>query len=320
MRILLTEKRPDGKRRKDLFDTWPHPGKPTGDQILTRTLYSGVTNGTERNDLLGGNYATPDDKLPAPWGYQNVGEVVEVGPDVTLFKVGDVIFSSANHTEYALIPQVWLQVKLPDNVDRREAALFGMTSVAMRTCRHADIKLGERVLVVGAGIIGQTAAQIAHCMGARVTICDVDDKRLALARSIGAVEAAVNTGGDGWAKHIADGSFDVVIDLAGVPGMEDKMILACTGRGRLLFIAGRDKVSYTFNIGQGREITIRQNSHFDNSDLERLCHLVSTGQVKIKPYLKDVVPVTEAAGIYDKLRDTPDELLGTVFDWTVLDK
>ena len=92
--------------------------------------------------------------------------------------------------------------------------------------------------------------------------------------------------------------------------MEDQLISAVRQRGRVVFIAGRDKVTYTFNLGQGREIQLKQNSHFDRDDLQSLCRLVDRGLVQIAPLIRDVVPVSEAKRIYDTLRDTPDELLG----------
>ncbi len=315
MKALVTRKRPDGRREKVLVEDWPDVKITSPTQILTRTRYSGVTNGTERNDLLGGNYAHPDEMLPAPWGYQNVGEVVEIGNDVKNVRIGDIVFSSCDHLEWALFDENFLYCKVPSGVDPKEAALFGMTSVAMRTCRHADIRMGERVLVIGAGIIGQVAAQIADAMGARVTIADINDERLALARSIGAAEQTVNLSESAWQDAIPQGAFQVVIDVAGVPEMETDLIRAASSRGRVMLIAGRRKVCYDFNTGQIHEITIMQNSHFDNSDLENLSRLVARGKVHIKPLLKDIVPVSQAKHIYDTLRDNPQKLLGTVFVW-----
>jgi 2-desacetyl-2-hydroxyethyl bacteriochlorophyllide A dehydrogenase len=294
---------------------WPEPADPVGNQVKTRTIYSGVTNGTERNDLTGGNYAHPDEKLPAGWGYQNVGRVVETGPDVQDLAVGDVLYVSRDHTEYALMEEDGLLVKLPPEVDQRQAALFGMASVAMRSCRHADLRMGECVLVVGQGFIGQMAAQIATAMGARVAVCEIDPRRLEMARQIGAAGDVFDVSGDGWEAHVTNGTYDAVIDLAGVVGMEDRLIRAVRHRGRVLFIAGRFKVSYTFNLGQGREITIKQNSHFDRDDLDNLRRLVRRGAVQIGPLIQDVVPVGEAKRIYDTLRDEPTKLLGTVFSW-----
>ena len=74
-------------------------------------------------------------------------------------------------------------------------------------------------------------------------------------------------------------------------------------------------MTYTFNLGQGREIVIKQNSHFTRDDLDNLCRFVSQGLVDIGILIRDVVPVSDAKRIYDTLRDAPQELLGTVFVW-----
>ncbi len=315
MRALVTRLRPDKKREKVLMNDWPAPEGPTGNQVKTRTIYSGITNGTEHNDLVGGNYAHPDDALPAGWGYQHVGRVIETGPDVAELAVGDLLYINADHKEYVVAREDGLLIKVPEDVDPRQAALFGMSCVAMRSCRHADLRMGERVLVVGQGFIGQMAAQIASVMGARVAVCEVDPRRLELARRVGAAEEVFDVAGDGWEKQVADGAFDTLIDVAGVEGMEDRMIRALKSRGRLLLIAGRFHVHYTFNLGQAREITIRQNTGYDRDDLANLCRLIRRGLVDIAPLLQDVVPVTEARRVYDTLRDAPHELSGTVFDW-----
>ena len=314
MRALVTRLLPDKSREKVLVDDWPEPEAPTGDQIRTRTLYSGITNGTERNDLIKGNYAHPDEMLPAGWGYQNVGKVIETGPDVVGLKVGDVLYLHADHLEYCVVSEAGVLVKLPEEVDRTHASLFGMGSVAMRSVRHANLRMGEKLLVVGAGCIGQIGAQIANVRGARVTICDIDRQRLEAARGIGAAENVVDVSGDGWAKHIRDKAYDAVLDVAGVVDV-DPLIKALRKRGRLLLIAGRFKVEYDFNNGQQHEICILQNSGFDRDDLANLCRLVARKQVRIGPLIRDVAPVAEAARIYKLLRDDPSKLLGTVFHW-----
>ena len=315
MRTIVTRLMRDRRPEKVMVTDWPEPEGPVKNEVTTQTIYSGITNGTERNDLIGGNYAHPDEVLPAGWGYQNVGRVIEVGPEVSELKVGDVVFISADHMEYVVTPEDGLLTKLPREANSKEAALFGMVSVAMRSCCNAELSMGQRFLIVGAGCIGQFATQIANVMGARVTICDIDRSRLNLARNIGAAEEVVDVSGDGWEKGITDGSFDAVLDLAGVPGMEDKLIAAARGRGQVLFIAGRSKVTYTFNLGQGREITIKQNSHFDRDDLANACRLVARGMVKIDPLIQDVVPAAEADRIYALLRDDPAKLKGTAFVW-----
>ncbi len=60
-----------------------------------------------------------------------------------------------------------------------------------------------------------------------------------LVRSIGAAEAVVNVSAGGWDQHINRGTYDIVIDFAGVPGMEDRLIGAVRRKGRVLLISGR---------------------------------------------------------------------------------
>ena len=327
MRALMTQRRADGKREKVLVDNWDDLPPLQADEVRTETLFTGLTNGTERNGLIGGNYAPSDQSLPAGSGYQNVGRVAEVGSSVDDLEEGDLVYSSQGHYEYCtlrphklkgLMPHQrhdGLYVKLNPEIDLIQAALFGVSAVAMRCCRNADLRMGERFLVIGAGLVGQMAAQIGNAMGARVTICDVDQKRLDIAESVGSVETVFNVSGDGWDRQVEDASYDTILDVAGVVGVEDKLIQATKHGGNILFIAGRFKVEYTFNLGQHREVNIKQNSHFDKDDLENLQRLLARGAVNIEPLILDVVPVSEAKLIYDRLRDQPQELLGTVFDW-----
>ena len=327
MRALMTLRRADGKREKVLVDNWDDLPLLQADEVRTETLFTGLTNGTERNGLIGGNYAPSDQSLPAGSGYQNVGRVTEVGSSVDDLEEGDLVYSSQGHYEYCtlrphklkdLMPHQrhdGLYVKLNPEIDLIQAALFGVSAVAMRCCRNADLRMGERFLVIGAGMVGQMAAQIGNAMGARGTLCDIDQRRLDIAKEIGAVEATINVGGNGWEQQVQEASYRTILDLAGVVGMEDQLIRAVEHGGTILFIAGRFKVEYNFNLGQHREINIKQNSHFDKDDLDNLHRLVSRGLLNMDPLILDMVPVAEARQIYDKLRDTPQALLGTVFDW-----
>ena len=318
MRAIVIRNRDDKIREKVLVPDWPEPAPPQGNQVKIKTLYSGITNGTERNQLHKGNYAPGDRLLPMPTGYQTVGRVIETGPDAQSLQINDIIFigkSTGGHLEYIVVAEDELLIKLPEGIDLREAAIYGMAAVALNTIRNADPEMGENVLIVGAGCVGQVAAQFAALQGARVTICDIDDRRLEIARRIGAAEQALNVEGAGWSTQITDESFDAVLDFAGVPGMEEQLILAMRTGGRVLFIAGRDRVDYPFNLAQRRLITVKQNSHFYVDDLENLARLHRRGRIDLSSLIQDVVAAEEAERIYDTLRDRPNDLLGTVFSW-----
>ena len=315
MRALVVKPLPDKQREKVVATDWKEPASPTGNAVLCEAVFTGLTNGTERNQLIGGNYSTSEDHLPVSDGYQNVGRVIETGPDVTKLQIGDLIYASVNHVERFTIREDGLLLKLPEDVEPGEAALFGISGVAMHCCRRVDPRIGEKVLIVGQGCIGMFAAQIAYAMGARVTVCDIEESRLEQIRQLGVAEQVFNTSGDGWDKQIHDGAFDAVMDFAGVPDMVTPMIRACKTRGRLLLVAGRFDVNYTFNIGQFKEISILQCSHFTCDDLENLCRFLRQGSIRIAPLIRHRVHLDEAPQIYRWLRDEPMRLLGTVFQW-----
>ena len=315
MRALVVKLLPDERREKIVVDDWKEPAPPVGNEVLCQAVFTGLTNGTERNQLIGGNYSASSERLPTTDGYQNVGRVIETGPDVKELQVGDLIYASVNHVERFTIPEDGLLLKLPEDVDPGEAALFGISGVAMHCCRRIDPRIGEKVLIVGQGCIGMFAAQIINAMGARVTVCDINESRLAQIRQLGVAEQVFNVNGEGWVTHIQEDTFDAVMDFAGVPGMVTPMIQACKVRGRLLLVAGRFDVDYTFNVGQHKEISILQCSHFTCDDLENVCRLLRHGSVKIAALIRHRVSVDEAPQLYEWLRDDPMRLLGTVFQW-----
>ena len=315
MRAFVVKLLPDERREKIVVGDWKEPAPPVGNEVLCQAVFTGLTNGTERNQLIGGNYSASSERLPTTDGYQNVGRVIETGPDVKELQVGDLIYASVNHVERFTIPEDGLLLKLPEDVDPGEAALFGISGVAMHCCRRIDPRIGEKVLIVGQGCIGMFAAQIINAMGARVTVCDINESRLEDTRQLGVAEQVFNTSGEGWVTHIQEDTFDAVMDFAGVPGMVTPMIQACKVRGQLLLVAGRFDVDYTFNVGQHKEISILQCSHFTCDDLENVCRLLRQGSVKIAPLIRHRVSVDEAPQIYEWLRDEPMRLLGTVFQW-----
>lgn len=314
MRALVIKLLPDKRREKTVVTDWKEPAPPVRNEVLCEAVFTGLTNGTERNQLIGGNYAPADENLPCGGGYQNVGRVIETGPDVTQLQVGDLIYASVDHVERFTIQENGLLLKLPDDIDPAEAALFGISGVAMHCCRRIDPSIGEKVLIVGQGCIGLFASQIANAMGARVSVCDIDESRLEQARQLGVAEQVFNTSDDGWDRQIGEGNHDAVMDFAGAD-MVTPMIRACKTRGRLLLVAGRFDVNYTFNVGQFKEVSILHCSHFTRDDLENLCRLLQQGSVKIRPLIRHQVNVNEASQVYNWLRDEPMRLLGTVFEW-----
>jgi predicted dehydrogenase/threonine dehydrogenase-like Zn-dependent dehydrogenase len=126
---------------------------------------------------------------PIPLGYSCAGEVVAVGREATGFQVGDRVacagLNYANHAEVNYVPRN-LAVKIPDGLDYDAACFVTMGAIAMQGVRLAELTLGDRVVVVGLGLVGQIAAQLARCAGATVLATDLDPSKTELARKLGA--------------------------------------------------------------------------------------------------------------------------------------
>ncbi len=248
--------------------------------------------------------------------------MIEVGEQITHFAVGDLVYTGTfpGHVPFHTARETDLIITLPADVDPQEAALFGVASVPMHDIRRAGITIDDNVLVMGAGLVGQCAAQTARLVGARVTIADLDERRLALAATLGA-DSSLNLSTDaGLAALQAAKPFSAVVECSGADVL-GLLIGKNWGEGligyraRVLIIAGRGEVSYNFNAGQGTEVAIMHAGHFEQIDLEHVLRHVRKGSLRLRPLIKDIVPIADAIRIYDTLRDRPNELLGTVFVW-----
>src|SRR3954469_15768112 len=132
---------------------------------------------------------------PMPLGYCNAGSVVALGGGVTQFAVGDRVACNGRHAEMVSVP-VNLCARIPDDVTNEEAAFTVVGAIALQGVRLAQPSLGESVVVIGLGLIGQIAVQCLRANGCRVLGVDTDPARAELARQWGAETVDVAAGED----------------------------------------------------------------------------------------------------------------------------
>jgi len=165
---------------------------PGPDDVVVRTLVSGVSRGTEAL-VFGGHvpasqHATmrapfQEGELPAPvkYGYLNVG-VVETGPRDL---VGRTVFCLYPHQTRYVVPASAV-TPVPDDVPARRAVLAGTVETAVNVLWDAGPLVGDRVAVVGGGMVGCAVARLlAQLPGAEVTLVDVDETRRETAGLLG---------------------------------------------------------------------------------------------------------------------------------------
>ena len=170
--------------------TVPEPGP---DDVLVRTIRTGVSRGTETLVFRGGVPSSQFDVMRAPfqegdfpgpvkYGYLNVG-VVESGP-VDL--VGRTVFCLYPHQTRYVVPAAAVTV-VPDGVPPARAVLAGAVETAVNAMWDAGPLIGDRIAVVGGGMIGCCITRLlARMPGVRVTLVDVDRSRADLAAALGA--------------------------------------------------------------------------------------------------------------------------------------
>ena len=129
-------------------------------------------------------------------GYSGAGIVIDVGEDVAEFRAGDRVACAgagyASHAEVLSVPKN-LCVRLPDTVSFEAGAFGTLGSIALQGVRLAEPTLGEAVVVVGLGLLGQITVQLLKANGCRVFGVDLDNDKAELARELGADEATANS-------------------------------------------------------------------------------------------------------------------------------
>jgi len=165
----------------------PGPG-----EVLVRTRYSGISRGTETLVFTGGvpasQYAAmrapfQDGDFPGPvkYGYLSVGAVEEGPPEL----VGRTVFCLHPHQTAYVVP-AGAVVGVPEDVPAARAVLAGTVETAVNALWDAAPLVGDRVTVLGAGMVGCcVAALLARFPGTRVELVDVDPGRAAVAGLLG---------------------------------------------------------------------------------------------------------------------------------------
>ncbi len=244
----------------------PGPG-----MALVRTAASLVSAGTERSvvefagkSLLGKARSRPDlvrqvlDKVrregllttfeavrnrldePMPLGYASAGTVVSVGDGLHGFRAGDRVACAgggyAVHAEYAVVPQNLL-AHLPDEVDFEAGAFATLGAIALHGFRLAEPQLGERVAVIGLGLLGLLSVGIARAAGCSVFGVDLDPERVERAKDLGAT-AVTNADAEQAAAAFSNGlGCDVVLICADTLSNDPVELSGAIARDRARVVA-----------------------------------------------------------------------------------
>jgi threonine dehydrogenase-like Zn-dependent dehydrogenase len=240
-------------RHEDVAD--PRPG-----EVLVRTLYTGISRGTESLVFRGGVPAGEAERMRAPfqagdfpapvkYGYLNVG-VVEAG-DPAL--VGRTVFTLFPHQSAFVVPASAVAV-VPEGVPARRAVLAGAVETAVNVLWDAAPLVGDRVSVIGAGMIGCAVARLLSGMpGVELALVDVDRSKEGVCAALGVPYA-----------HPDDAPLerDLVIDTSGSEGGLQLALRSAAVEGEIIEASWFGDRSVTVDLGaqfHSRRLTIRSS-------------------------------------------------------------
>ncbi|MBE9511796.1 MAG: bi-domain-containing oxidoreductase, partial [Bacteroidetes bacterium] len=281
-----------------------------------------------------------------PTGYSLSGIIIGVGKGAEKFNVGDRVAAAgggyANHAEYVDVP-VSLVVKIPDNLGYKEASTVTLGAIAMHAVRRADLRLGEFGVVLGAGILGLLIIQMLKASGIRVIAIDLDNKRLSLAKELGA-EHVLNPETEDPVKFIENLTHghgaDVVIFSASTTSSKplSQAFQMCRRKGKVVLVgvSGMQierKDIYPKEIdllistsyGPGRYDKTYEEKGIDypyayvrwteNKNFSEYLRLLESGSININPIIDDVFDIDHVTDAFNSLKQTENKPLMVILDY-----
>jgi (R,R)-butanediol dehydrogenase/meso-butanediol dehydrogenase/diacetyl reductase len=231
------------------------------------------------------------------YGHQYCGVVEAVGEGVQKVKVGDRVTGEGGgaYADYILIPSETMLVVLPDSITWEQAAFLEPLNVAINAVRKSRIKLGDKVVVMGFGSIGNLVMQCARAAGAgQVIVTEMDEKRLALAKKLGADEVINVKGVDVVEKvtEVMNGNKpDIVFECTGVPALINTMIDLVKVKGKGIIVASYEKkpeIAITDVMVKNLEVI---GSLGDDNLFEEAITLVESGRVNVDCLNSAIMPL-----------------------------
>jgi predicted dehydrogenase/threonine dehydrogenase-like Zn-dependent dehydrogenase len=260
-------------------------------------------------------------------GYSSAGTIVALGRNMPGLHVGQRVACAgggyAVHAEYNVVPRKLLTL-LPTNVDFESAAFTTLGAIALHGFRLAEPQIGENVAVIGMGLLGLLAAQIATAAGCSVLGIEIDPERITLASSLGLRAVRRAEAVDSSAAFTTNHGFDVVlicadtssndpVELAGIIARERARVVA-TGAVGLTFprkVYYEKEISFinsrSYGPGrydpsyeeQGNDYPLGYVRWTEGRNFGAVLDLMATGKLRVQPLITHRFPIEQATQAYE---------------------
>jgi predicted dehydrogenase/threonine dehydrogenase-like Zn-dependent dehydrogenase len=286
------------------------------------------------------------DRLDTPIsvGYCSAGTVLEVGAEVTEFRLGYRVACAGeghgSHAEVVYVPRT-LCARVPDGVSLEHAAMAPLGAIALESLRQANVQLGERVAVVGLGLVGLLITQLLEAAGCHVLASDLDLERVALARRLGAEQACEAGELESAARQFTSArGLDAVLLAVASPSAEPLELAGriARERGRVVVVGVFPieiprklyfekelslALSRAFGPGSFDPEVIERGHDYPYSfvrwsagrHLEEFLAQLARGRLHLDPLLTHRFPIDRAQEAYNVLGDSTTRPLGILFSY-----
>jgi len=252
-------------------------------------------------------------------GHEIVGTVVETGREVKGFRLGDrvVVNAQAGYAEYIRVtsPETSLY-RIPDEVSFEEAVLWDPIAVPLRGIRQSRFRLGDNVVVAGAGAIGLSAVQLLRIGGARcIIVLEPSKKKRELARRLGASECLNPLEGERvlpeLIKSLCGGTgVDIAFECAGVP----QSFLTATKvvkRGGQVLLLGVTEKAAPLKAAElvMQEIEIKATLAFREEDIRLTLDFLAQHRFNTQDIVSDIISLNDLVKGLDRLVSPEESLI-----------
>ena len=298
------------------------------DEVLVK-VKAALTCGTDLKTYRRG-HPTIIQHTPSTFGHEFASEVVEVGKNVTKFKVGDHIvgantapcfecehcknkryslctnlqYLNGAYSEYVAVPGHILKYnfyKVPDNLPYEQAALLEPLACAVHGVDRIPANVGDKVVVIGAGPIGLMFMDLLVLKGCQVIAVDLSDFRLKEAKEKFGVYETVNAGSDSHIQEVRDicGGLgaDIVVEATGFPNVWENAINMVRPGGTVLCFGGTKAgtgISIDCQKFHYEEITLKAVYHHTPYHVNLALKLLASGQIDGSKYISAYYPLEGA--------------------------
>lgn len=276
-------------------------------------------------------------KAPMVLGHESSGQVVEIGNAVTRVKVGDRVaiepgvpnrysdetkegrYNLCPHMAFAATPPIdgtlvkyYLSpedflVKLPDGVSYEEGACVEPLSVGVHANKLAGVHFGNRVVVLGAGLVGLLTGAVARAFGASdVVFVDVFDNRLDRAKDFGATHTfnasklSAQELADEVKELLGGQNADIVFECSGADACIDAGLKVTKAGGTMVQIGmGKNYTSFSIAEVSGKEMKLIGCFRYSFGDYRDAVKLVASGKVNVKAMITHRFKFEDAGKAYD---------------------